>query len=521
MFSYRQQAPGDHYDAIVIGSGVGGLAAAVLLAEHGQRVLVLERHYAAGGFTQTFRRPGFEWDVGVHYVGQVGDPQSPGRLLFDRLTGGQLQWSQMPEVYDRVLLGERCYEFLAGEEHFCERMKCYFPDEAAAIDRYLAAVTKCARASEWYFAERCLPPIVAGLLGCVARRPFWRYARLTTAQALGEFTRNRELSGVLAGQWGCYGLPPGQSSFGIHAMLVQHYLDGGSYPRGGSSRIAATMVAAIERAGGAVVVCAEVARILTDAGNCAAGVCMVDGREIRAKCVISDAGMANTFHRLLPPEVSGVEALRRELDTVPPSIGHLCLYAGLEGAARELGLTGTNLWIYPSEDHDANTRLFLSDPAAPLPYAFISFPSAKDPEFERRHPGRSTVEVVTLASYSWFQRWEHTQWMKRGRDYEAFKAAWLSRLLEVLYRRVPAARGRVLHAELSTPLSTRHCANQPRGEMYGLAHTPQRFRLRGLGPRTPVRNLYIAGQDVCTCGITGAAIGGVLAASAVLRRNLL
>ena len=87
MFSYRQQAPGDHYDAIVIGSGVGGLAAAVLLAEHGQRVLVLERHYAAGGFTQTFRRPGFEWDVGVHYVGQVGDPQSPGRLLFDRLTG--------------------------------------------------------------------------------------------------------------------------------------------------------------------------------------------------------------------------------------------------------------------------------------------------------------------------------------------------------------------------------------------------------------------------------------------------
>jgi all-trans-retinol 13,14-reductase len=113
--SYRQANVEDRFDSIVIGSGMGGLTAASLLARHGgQRVLVLERHYAPGGFTHVFRRPGYEWDVGVHYIGQVNDPVSPVRAVFDHLTDGRLQWHAMPDVYDRVILGRREYEFLSG-----------------------------------------------------------------------------------------------------------------------------------------------------------------------------------------------------------------------------------------------------------------------------------------------------------------------------------------------------------------------------------------------------------------------
>ena len=91
---YQRHPVREAYDAIVIGSGIGGLAAAALLARHGQRrVLVLERHYAIGGFTHVFRRPGYEWDVGVHYVGEVQPggllrPQTPVRGLF--LTGADV-----------------------------------------------------------------------------------------------------------------------------------------------------------------------------------------------------------------------------------------------------------------------------------------------------------------------------------------------------------------------------------------------------------------------------------------------
>src|ERR1017187_627172 len=103
--SYQQSNVEDTFDAIVIGSGMGGLTAASLLARHaGKRVLVLERHYTAGGFTHVFRRPGYQWDVGVHYIGQVNDPVSPVRATFDHLTDGRLQWHAMPDVYDRVIL---------------------------------------------------------------------------------------------------------------------------------------------------------------------------------------------------------------------------------------------------------------------------------------------------------------------------------------------------------------------------------------------------------------------------------
>jgi len=82
--SYHQTNVADTWDAIVIGSGIGGLTAASLLARHaGKRVLILERHYTAGGFTHVFHRPGYEWDVGVHYIGQVNDPASSLRAIFD------------------------------------------------------------------------------------------------------------------------------------------------------------------------------------------------------------------------------------------------------------------------------------------------------------------------------------------------------------------------------------------------------------------------------------------------------
>ena len=520
MLGYRQQTIEDRYDTIVIGSGAGGLAAAVLLSKYGgQRVLVLERHYAPGGFTQSFRRPGFDWDVGVHYIGQLHDPHFPLQRMFDRLTGGRLEWSELPEIYDRIIIGDRCFEFWSGQERFRQKMKEYFPGEASAIDGYLARVNDCAAAMQRYFTERALPPLLSRLLGGMMRRPFLRYARLTTAQVLSELTQDRLLAAVLAGQWGCYGLPPNQSSFGIHAVVAQHYFDGGSYPRGGAGRIAAALAPAIEETGGAVVLCAEVRQILVDAQNRAVGVRMADGREIGAARVVSDAGAVNTFHRLLPPHLPGVDALLGEIDAVPPSIAHLCLYVGLEGAASELGLSGTHLWAFPNEDHDGNLQRLLADPDAPL-MIFISSASAKDPDFERRHPGHSTAEVATLVPYDWFRKWENTHWKKRGPDYEAFKERLTPRLLDAFYRYVPAARGRVLHAELSTPLSTRDCVNHPHGEIYGLAHTPRRFELRCLGPRTPVRNLYLSGQDAATAGVMGASMGGILAASAILHRNL-
>jgi all-trans-retinol 13,14-reductase len=156
-----------------------------------------------------------------------------------------------------------------------------------------------------------------------------------------------------------------------------------------------------------------------------------------------------------------------------------------------------------------------------LPVLFISFPSAKDPSFSSRYPGRATIEVVAPAPFAWFAKWADTRWKHRGAEYGQFKAGLAERLQRELENAVPQVRGRIDYCELSTPLSTRFFTNHQKGEIYGLAHVPERFRLNCLGPRTPVSGLYLTGADVTTAGVTGAMMGGVLSASAILRRNLM
>ena len=519
--SYKQHPVAGSWDAIVIGSGLGGLAAAGLLARHAhKRVLVLERHYTAGGFTHVFHRPGYEWDVGVHYIGEVQRRNSLLRRVFDHLSDGALEWADMGDVYDTVVVGADRYEFPKGHEAFRARMKEYFPGRAKEIDRYLDRVGQAVRRSRTFFMEKALPRSLAAVLGPAMRLPAMRDARHTVREVLAEITDDPRLAGVLAAQYGDYGLPPGQASFFMHAMVVQHYLGGAAYPVGGSSRIAETILPGIERAGGEVITSAEVDSILCERGR-AVGVRLAGGDEIRAPLIVSDAGWAATFGRLVPRDLAERAGVHPTIPGVKPSFAHLALYVGAKGDAASLGLRRSNIWVYPGYDHDRNVARYLADPEAPLPVAYLSFPSAKDPDFARRHPGHATIEVIGLAPWEWFARWEDTRWHKRGADYDAFKERLAGRLMEALLEQVPSLRGAVDHAELSTPLTTKHFAGHPQGEIYGLSHVPARFAARELRPETAIPGLFLTGADICTAGVGGALLGGVLTASVLLRRNLL
>ena len=305
-------------------------------------------------------------------------------------------------------------------------------------------------------------------------------------------------------------------------MLVKHYLNGGCYPIGGSKSIFNAIAPKILNAGGEIFIRAKVKEILVNEQYEAYGVALEDGLKVLAPIIISSAGIYNTYKNLLSTHVSHHFKLEEQLAKLKRSTGHMCLYIGLKYKKSELNLGKANYWIFPDNyDHDQNIEQFINNPKNDFPIAYVSFPTAKDEKWEERFPDRSTIEIVTVAPYEWFQKWENERWKKRGEEYEKIKEEFSLRLLEKLFQQEPQLRGKIDHYELSSPLSTKHFCNYEFGEVYGLDNGVERFNQSFLRPRTPVKNLYLTGQDVVSVGIGGAIASGLLTATVVTGKNLM
>lgn len=511
---YRPNRLSPEYDAIVIGSGMGGLTTAALLSEMDWRVCVLEQHYTAGGYTHSYERNGYEWDVGLHYIGDVGAPTRT-RKLFDFLSDGKLRWAPMDDEYDRFYVGDHVYSARAGKKGFRDNLVRQFPAEEAAIDAYMELLKQVGGALSMFGMGRVMKPWMRTMAAPLLK---WKTPEVMfqkTYDVLSALTDNQDLIAVICGQWGDMGVPPKQSPFMVHAMIARHYLYGGFYPVGGSWQIADSIIPKIQSGGGEVFTYAHVEKILVDDDE-VRGVRMSDGHEIDCPVVISSAGVDNTFNRLLPDAVATSTGYKRSMENVRPSVGHLCLYIGLQKTAEELGLPKTNFWIYPHNDYDKALADFVESDEAPFPVVYISFPSAKDPDYLNRHPGTTTIEIVAPAPYGLFEEWKGSTWGQRGDDYDALKDSLSRRLLAHLYDKLPQLDGEIDYHELSTPLSTEWFSAYQHGELYGLDHTPERLQQDWLTPKTRIDGLWLTGQDILTCGVTGAMMSGVLTVTAIL-----
>ncbi|MGH1374210.1 MAG: phytoene desaturase family protein [Cellvibrionaceae bacterium] len=512
---YRPGRADDRYDVVIVGSGIGGLANAAFLSLLGQKVCVLEQHYTAGGFTHAYEREGYEWDVGVHYIGDVHKRNSTMRRVFDVISEGRLKWAAMERVYDRIIIDGEKFDFVAGPENFIRELSKHFPTEESAIRSYVDLIRDVSSKTPKFFAAQAMPPWMAKVYNWLRPHLVRKEYFQTTREVLEGLTDNQKLISVLTGQWGDYGQVPRDAAFIMHALIAKHYLAGGAYPVGGASSMAREIIPTIQRSGGEVFTYAEVEQVLVK-NNSAYGVKMADGSEILADKVVSNAGFMNTVTRLLP------EASRQQHRTpdwqqkVEYSSASLCLYAGFKGDTKALDLDTTNLWIYPNGDHESNMDQFQKDQDAEFPLVYVSFPSTKDPEWAQRYPNKSTVEVVTMTNMDWFERWNGTTWQQRGDDYESYKNALAKRLLDKLFEHKPQLREALDYYELSSPLSTQFYQLNARGEIYGLNHFVDRFKQPFLHTQTPIKNLYMTGADMMTAGVGGALMAGMMTSMRML-----
>lgn len=505
----------NHYDVIIIGSGVGGLTSASILAQQGKSVLVLEKHYIAGGLTHTYKRLGVEWDTGVHYVGEVHETSNPFRILFDYITNSQLHWDQMPALYDRIVFPDRDYTFVSGRENFRSHLKESFSikKDCQAIDAYMQLLSDVGKAGRNFCQAQSLPLWSGSLPFNLLRRAPKRFYNTTTYSALSKLTSNQKLIGVLCGQYGNYGLPPKQSSFFTHALVAKHYLEGGNFPQGGSQEISKNIINVIEKNGGAIRLKSEVKEILLK-GNKAHGVELASGEVITAPVVISSCGAHNTFLRLLPENTLPAD-LYKSVQATRYTTGYFSLNVAINGNSQRLGLPRENHWIYPSYDHDENVQRFFANQSAELPIAYISFASSKDSKWNEHSPEKSTINILGVSSYKWFEQWACKKSRAKDNEYQELKSQISSRYLEKLFGIVPSLKNHLDRCESATPLTMQKYCNYQHGEAYGLEPTPARFNQRWLRAQTPIKGLYLTGQDILFAGVCGALMSGAITALCV------
>lgn len=507
-------------DVVVIGSGAGGLTAALGCAIAGQKVLVVEQHYLPGGWCHSFPLGGYEYSPGVHYIGDLDNGGLMQRLyegmgLAEHLTFLELN----PDGYDHVWLGDDFrFDIPKGLDAYRNRLCERFPHERAGIHTYLDTLKAVADELVGNMASKRTKVLGSRRLGSVAsaasfplRAPnLARWGARPLSHLLNHCVQDPQLRAVLSIQVGDHGLPPSKVPTALHATVIAHYFDGGFYPKGGAKAIPRAYLRELKRHGGSIQLSTEVRRILVEGGR-AIGVELGDGTEVRARSVISNADPHLTFTKMLEPDEAPWR-LRRKLARTRYSLSNLSLFCAVEMDLEALGYDSGNYWYNRHPDVDGTYRGLLRGSSA-IDGLFLTITSLKDRG--KLKAGVHTVEVFNLATTA---SWEDSgPFGARSPGYADRKQRLTDDLVAAAEAVIPGMADHLVFHELGTPATNKFYVRSTDGNMYGTEKSLGQIGPFAFPVRTHLDGLYLCGSSTLGHGVAGATLSGLVAAAKVNR----
>ena len=541
-------------DVILIGGGTSALVAASLMSRHGYKVLLFEQHTKLGGGCHTFKKGRFEFDTGLHYVGDMKGDENFCQLL-DQLTEGQITWYPMDERFDKIEIGNpddeklfKTIDIYAGYEKWKQKLNEQFPGNEKVFDKLQEIMTGAKDAAFAFGFMKVAPEFVVkrmSKLPMAKSLSSWLYYfRKTSKEVLYEISDNPEVLACVEYIYGTLALPSKYLSLFLNITVADHYVkSGGFYPKHGPSIIPYHLVKGILKYGGKCCVRSNVDSFILDRTPSGKLVCkgvnvLIAGKEaisVNAKIVISSAGFYNTFVKMMPPKEIVPKIcpnIDRICQTMQPSLGGFSLFVGLSATSEELGLSAYNSWMFDSLNFEElyETWIGEKDPwnavdNLSLPFVYVSFPSAKDRSFgANQEKPTSTCTVITLCPYSWFEMWNDKPTTKRGDQYMSLKEAVGQKIWQRVLKSFPQLEEKVEVFEMGTPVTSNFYLNANNGEIYGMRHGMNRYseEFSRIGRfKSEIGGLYVTGQDTWCCGFVPAIVTGALACTTITKRNYL
>lgn len=481
------------YDAVIIGSGLGGLECAHILSKAGMSVLLLERGTQAGGCLQSYRRLGLAFDTGFHYVGGLDEGQSL-HSAFRHLGLLRLPWQRLDNHFDRVTIGNQTFSFAQGYDAFVETLTAAFPAERDALNKYADMLKQC---GEQQFDALNPQTGESSVLS--------RFFETSAYQYLTETFHDPLLINVLCGTSLKMELRKESLPLFTFAHGNGSFIESSWRLKGDGSLIVNSLADGIRMHGGEIICNAEVRELVEK-----------DGKLVHAVCSNGEIYEGNIFISNIHPAVTCnlVKQSSRMKKVYRSRITHLentfgMFTVSLRIKPQTLRYFNWNQYIY--KEPDVWTFHLKNNPVSGV------LVSCRIPEDGSKYVQQ--VDLLTPMNWSECEQWSHTEVGRRGEDYKAMKKRVADECITLAERFIPGLRDRITGCYTSTPLTYRNYTLTPEGSAYGLRKDFRNPMITLLSPRTPIPNLLLTGQNLMLHGLHGVTMTALFTCAEVLGKE--